>query len=522
MRKFLFVATLLATVPTSTRADQDVGTVRDSLDAAVSAVVEGGRGALADDATFLRRAWVDLAGHVPPAPFAREFLVDTDPGKRGKLVDRLLYSDDFADHWGRVLAIEMTSERPVSHDGHDGRVLHEFLSDRLRKKAPYDKIVREVIAGSGASDTSGPANFYLRYDADPPRLAGAVGKNFLGVTIQCAQCHDHPFARWKEQDFWGLAATFARVRKMEAAGDGNLKAVIEARRGELMHPSPGPDPDESMKKGEGDDKPEPKKVCRQAPPARRQADGHRRSPGRPGRLGCRPRQPPVRPEPGQPRLGRSVRQGPRREPRRPGAQGRLDGGPQAAGRRLRRPRPRPPTPALGRRPERELRPGRVVGGPPSMGASRSPVADRRPTPCLDRPGHRLRRPDRRRPRETHRRRPPRRSEHRHRRRRARTRPRGRGARRAGLDLAAVAGAPERRVRPRGRAIGRAGLSGQPGAEGRRLADRVCLPGDPLSTPPRPGNWPCSTRFWSSRTGWRTSTGSCSTRRNSRESTEPAR
>ena len=155
------------------------------------------------------------------------------------MVARILDSEDFADHWGRVLAVWATSERPVARDAYDGRVLHDFFRERLRKQEPYDRVVRDLIAGSGASDVSGPANFILRYGADPTRLAGAVGKNLLGITIQCAQCHDHPFAPWKEGDFWGLAAAFARVRKMESGGDDNLKAVVEARRGELKRSRPG-------------------------------------------------------------------------------------------------------------------------------------------------------------------------------------------------------------------------------------------------------------------------------------------
>src|ERR1700677_4885982 len=107
-------------------------------------------------------------------------------------------------------SIWTTNERPISRDTYDGRVLHEFLRERLKSGVSYDRIVRELITGTGASDASGPANFLLRYEADAPRLAGAVGKNLLGITIQCAQCHDHPFARWKEEDFWGLAAVFAR------------------------------------------------------------------------------------------------------------------------------------------------------------------------------------------------------------------------------------------------------------------------------------------------------------------------
>jgi hypothetical protein len=266
MHKPRLVLALIAvvTVPLAVQAGPSVQPDRDQLDAVVASIVEGGIIANADDATFLRRVWVDLAGHVPPALLVREFLDDKNPEKRARMVDRLLDSADFADHWARVVAIWMTAQRPIASDSYDGRVLHQFLSDRLRERVPYDRIVRELIAGTGASDASGPANFILRYQADPARLAGAVGKNLLGITLQCAQCHDHRFARWKEEDFWGLAAAFARVRKMEGGGDDNLKAIVEARRGELMRPDPAAPADAELEGEDEDDEAAetgPKKVA---------------------------------------------------------------------------------------------------------------------------------------------------------------------------------------------------------------------------------------------------------------------
>ncbi len=207
----------------------------ERLDAAV--VAAGGRpNATSDDATFLRRLWLDLAGHVPPALVTREYLKDSDPEKRAKMVARLLSSEDFADHWGRVIGEWLTAERLDVRENYNGRVLHAYLRESLRQRVPYTRIVRDLVTGVGANDTSGPVNFLLRYEADPPKLAAAVGKELLGVSIQCAQCHDHPFAPWRQEDFWGLAATFARVRRMESEGDDDLKAVVETRKGELRKP----------------------------------------------------------------------------------------------------------------------------------------------------------------------------------------------------------------------------------------------------------------------------------------------
>ena len=247
------------------RSGEESSAVGDQVDAAVDAVIKGGRAPASDDATFLRRVWLDLAGRTPPIPVVREFLDDKDPSKRAKIVDNLLDSEEFADHWGRVLAVWLTSERPIARDGYDGRVLHGYLRESLVKKLAYNQIIRDLLTGTGVSDTSGPANFYLRYDVDPSRLAGAVGKNLLGVTIQCAQCHDHPFAPWKQDQFWGLSAVFARVKRLE--GDDNLKAIIDARRGELRRPDPDtPDTPVVVANANGNaegkepEKPEPREV----------------------------------------------------------------------------------------------------------------------------------------------------------------------------------------------------------------------------------------------------------------------
>jgi hypothetical protein len=188
-----------------------------------------------DDAVFLRRAYLDLAGRVPPALAAREFLNDSRPDKRARLVDALLAGEDFADHWARVWTQDLTGRRPIKQDSHDGRVLHHYLKEALAANRPYRQVVAELICGEGLSDASGPVNFLLRYNARPTDLAGAVSKQFLGITLQCAQCHDHPHAAWKKGDFWGMAAFFGRTRRLDSQDqDGAYSAVLEARRGELL------------------------------------------------------------------------------------------------------------------------------------------------------------------------------------------------------------------------------------------------------------------------------------------------
>jgi len=198
----------------------------------------------ADDATFLRRVYLDLTGQVPPVEKVQTFLADRKADKRVRLVDELLASDAFAEHWARTWAIRLTDRRPTQQDTHDGRVLKEYLRDSIKANKPYPRVVRDLVSGDGLADGSGPTNFLLRYNADPIQLAGAVGKQFMGATLQCAQCHDHVFAKWKKSDFWGMAAVFGRLKKVNSE-DGTIAGILEARRGELEQPDPKGKPDEN-------------------------------------------------------------------------------------------------------------------------------------------------------------------------------------------------------------------------------------------------------------------------------------
>jgi hypothetical protein len=199
---------------------------------------------MCDDATFCRRAWLDLAGRVPNALAARQFIEETDPAKRARLVESLLASDDFADHWGRTWTQLLTGKRAVQGEQYDGRLLHTYLRQSFAANKPYSRIVAELLTAQGITEANGSANFLARYEAKPTDLAGAVGKAFLGVTLQCAQCHDHPFAKWKKDDFWGTAAYFGRLRLFSNGDDDtNLVAILERSTGELMLSDPQAKPD---------------------------------------------------------------------------------------------------------------------------------------------------------------------------------------------------------------------------------------------------------------------------------------
>ena len=222
-------------LPTSEQLDAKLAAFYQSANLAVAPA--------ADDATFYRRLWLDVTGRTPPVADVRKFLASGESDKRAAAVDALLDSPHAANHFGRWWAEYLTDRRPFEQPEYNGRLVQNYLRDAWTEKRNYRDVVAELLAGEGGSDTSGPANFLLRYSAQPAPLAGAVSKKFLGVTLQCAECHDHPFAQWKQTEFWGLAAYFARLRRMQPVevpvGEQDQTAfvlVVERGQGELRIP----------------------------------------------------------------------------------------------------------------------------------------------------------------------------------------------------------------------------------------------------------------------------------------------
>ena len=162
------------------------------------------------DAEFCRRVWLDLAGVAPPVWQLRAFLADSSPDKRARLIDELLDSSRFASHlanrWNEMLLPADTLEQGQENVGE----LHQWLRQQFLEGTPYDHIVGGFLTAGGESDR-GPAIFYTSRDLEPVKLAGATSRLFLGIQLECAQCHDHPFARWSQDDFWSYAAFFSQL-----------------------------------------------------------------------------------------------------------------------------------------------------------------------------------------------------------------------------------------------------------------------------------------------------------------------
>jgi hypothetical protein len=164
---------------------------------------------LCGDSEFVRRAYLDLLGLLPTAEEARAFVADTRADKRGRLVDALLerpeYADFWALKWADLLRIE---ERSLDRKG--VQAFHHWIRQSVAENKPLDEFVRELIAARGSTYTNPPANYY-RANRDAVSRAVATAEVFLGTRLQCAQCHNHPFDRWTQDDYYSWAAVFARV-----------------------------------------------------------------------------------------------------------------------------------------------------------------------------------------------------------------------------------------------------------------------------------------------------------------------
>src|SRR5262245_37138494 len=146
--------------------------------------------AAADDGEFLRRVYLDLAGVIPPADVARQFLKDTASDKRAKLIEHLLASEQYSRHMQRVFDNLFMDRRPDKHVRRGE--WQEYLRKAFADNKPFDQLVREILSADGSDAKSrAPARFYLDRDAEPHQLTRDIGRLFLGMNFHCAQCHDH-------------------------------------------------------------------------------------------------------------------------------------------------------------------------------------------------------------------------------------------------------------------------------------------------------------------------------------------
>jgi len=185
----------------------------------------------ADDAAFHRRVYLDLIGKLPTPLEVTAFLADKSVDKRTRLVDALLDRPEYADYWALKWAdlLRINSEDLGAKSAYR---YHRWLRDSLARNQPYDELLRDLILSQGPDETSGAVGFYRAF-ANPNDLTVAVSQAFLGVRLECAKCHHHPYEKWGQEDFYGLAAFFPRVQKK---GSGSDQSIFIADKGEVTHP----------------------------------------------------------------------------------------------------------------------------------------------------------------------------------------------------------------------------------------------------------------------------------------------
>ncbi len=189
----------------------------------------------ADDATLMRRMYLHAIGTLPTANEVREFLADADPHKRRRLIDQVLAREEYADYW----ALKWADVLLVDQETLGGRGAYEFhrwLREQMAANRPYDEWVRELITASGNSGKYGPVNFY-RAMRTPEDLTKSVSQALLGIRMDCAQCHHHPFEKWAQEDFYGMAGFFNGLERKDLSGGREL--VFHAQYRESKMPLTG-------------------------------------------------------------------------------------------------------------------------------------------------------------------------------------------------------------------------------------------------------------------------------------------
>ncbi|MGL6097922.1 MAG: DUF1549 domain-containing protein, partial [Fimbriiglobus sp.] len=164
---------------------------------------------LCTDDEFLRRAYLDLTGVIPPIDKARAFLNSAAPDKRGRLIDELLADPNYGRHltdiWQAKLTTRDTNSRFV-----DRTIFLDWLAAEFNGNTPWNTFVEKLVTATGTVEAN-PAVSYFLMNRTVDKLTDGVTQHFLGIQLQCAQCHNHPFTHWKQTEYWGMAAFFSKV-----------------------------------------------------------------------------------------------------------------------------------------------------------------------------------------------------------------------------------------------------------------------------------------------------------------------
>ncbi|MEZ6055687.1 MAG: DUF1549 domain-containing protein [Planctomycetaceae bacterium] len=178
---------------------------------------------LCDDATFVRRVYIDITGKLPTAEQSQAFLDDTNPSKRDALIDHLVDTREYADYFTNKWNFVLRNKKQANDDLGGTYAFHQWIWNSLYENKPYDQFVREIITASGDSSFNPPVVWYRQVTQTNEQVED-VAQLFLGVRIQCARCHHHPFEKWSQNDYYSFSAFFSQVgRKNLAAGEATQR-----------------------------------------------------------------------------------------------------------------------------------------------------------------------------------------------------------------------------------------------------------------------------------------------------------
>jgi hypothetical protein len=195
----------------------------------------------ASESTFLRRVHLDIIGRLPTPKEAEEFLTDSQKDKRTRLIDNLLARREYADHWANKWA-DLLRPNPYRVGIKAVYNFDGWIRDSFRQNKPYDQFVRELITSKGSSYRDG-ATVLFRDRREPEEATTIICQLFLGIRLDCAKCHHHPFEIWSQDDFYSMAAYFARLgHRGEGVSppiSGGEEILFTAASGSVKHPVHG-------------------------------------------------------------------------------------------------------------------------------------------------------------------------------------------------------------------------------------------------------------------------------------------
>lgn len=193
--------------------------------------------AVCSDEEFIRRASLDAIGTLPTPDEIRAFTADTAPNKRDYLIDRILEREEYAAYWSNIWGDLLRNKRAGDEQKRGTYAFAEWIKNSFAQNKPYDQFVREILTAQGEVGDNPPVNWY-RHVRNTTHLVNDTAQLFLGTRVSCANCHNHPYEKLSQDDYWGFAAFFQRVGKKQGDVPAD-SAVFVAKTGETYQPRTG-------------------------------------------------------------------------------------------------------------------------------------------------------------------------------------------------------------------------------------------------------------------------------------------